>query len=185
MKSVDPAKLTIWICLGLAAAGVGSHFWLEQRIQAAEKDTRDSLRALRMISELRAEIESLARELENDQYLKSKSNNQLDTFFEKMARNSGLPRPNVSAPRDDTPRSGRELGFRDTSLELTWAKSGRNRQRFDRERCAKFAWWLENQSKLLKVTSLRLTTDDRLYDDLWEYRLWVTERRPVSADDES
>lgn len=181
MKSVDPAKAAIWTCLILSAIGVGTHFWLEGELEQAGKDVKVCMASLRQVAEAKAEIDALQTEIDNDDYIKSKADNKLLTFFESMANNAGLPRPSVDSPRDDTPRSGREKGFQDTSFELTWEKSGRQRPRFDRERCAKFAWWIENESKLLKITSIKLSTDAREFDDLWEYRVWVTERRPTSS----
>ncbi|MFG0315712.1 MAG: hypothetical protein ACF8XB_00460 [Planctomycetota bacterium JB042] len=181
MKNVDPAKVVIWTLLLLAAAGVGTHFWLKDKLDQASKDVKLSLQGLRQVAEAKSEIDALRTEIERNDYVNAKAENKLLTFFEKMATNAGLPRPSVDAPRDDTPRSGKQKGFEDTSYELTWQKSGRQRPRFDRERAAKFAWWIENESQLLKVTSIKLTTDPRQFDDLWEYRLWVTERRPTSS----
>ena len=180
MKKVDPAKMVIWVCLGLSAVGVGTHYWLEGKLEQAKKDVKICLTYLKEIAEKNDEIGNLTKEAEDNTYINSVKGGQAFTFFENMATNAGLPPPSTGRETDDTPRKGRDQGYKDTSWEITWERAERRRQRFDRERAAKFCWWLENESQqLLKVTDIRLQTDPRQgYDDLWEMSLWVTERRP-------
>ena len=179
MKKVDPAKMVIWVCLGLSAVGVGTHYWLEGKLEQASKDVKLCLTYLKEVAEKKAEIDELTDEFEKNTFLKSVSAGSTFSFFEGVATKAGLPPPSIGRQTDDTPRSGREAGYKDTSWEVTWERSARKRQRFDRERAAKFCWWIEDESKqLLKVTDIRLQTDPRQFDDLWEMTLWVTERRP-------
>ncbi len=180
MKKLDFAKIVIWSCLILSALGIGSHFLLRKLVADAESDVKKGLITLRDVSKLSKNIGVLEQEKEADLWLKNLALNRINSFFEGQAKKAKMPRgPNVERPREETP-SGAQ-GFQDTVYELSWQKNRNERIAFTREQVAAFIWWLESESNLLKVTEVKVEADTKLLDDLWELRVWVTERRPAVA----
>lgn len=179
---VDPVKAMIWSLLLLSGAGVASHLYLEKRIDQSQKDVKRALQTLAEISQAKEDIDVLSREMESDIYITNRAQNRLNSFFAEVARQAKMARgPSVQKPRDDTPR--RAQGYRDESYELYWEKTREGPITFTREQAAAFMWWLEDRTSLLKVTDISLETkptQDGEWTDLWELRLWVTERRPTN-----
>ena len=181
MKNLDFAKLTIWLCLVLTAAGVGGHFYIKRRIEASEKSKGRALAALSNISRARKDIRVLEDELERDEYSRDKNDGRQRTFFSKIAKFAAMGDPVTGEQRDDTPPKAD--GYEDSSRELSWGKVNKRQQMFSREQVAKFIWKLEDRTNLLKVTYIKLETDARERDDQWTLRLWVTERLPTTSGD--
>lgn len=180
MKKLDFAKIVIWSCVILSALGIGSHFLLRRLVAGADADVKKGLLALRDVSKLSKNIGVLEQEKEADLWLKNLALNRINSFFDGQAKKAKMPRgPNVERPREETP-SGAQ-GFQDTMYELHWQKSRNERIAFTREQVAALIWWLESESNLLKVTEVKVEADTKLLDDLWELRVWVTERRPAVA----
>jgi len=179
MRNLDFAKLTIWTCLLLTAAGVAGHFYIKGRIEQAENDKGRALLALSNISQARKDIRVLEDEMERDEYSRDKADGRQRTFFSRMAKFAGMGDPVTGEARDDTPSQAE--GYTDSSTELSWGKINRQQQTFTREQIAKFVWKLEERTNLLKVTYIKMETDPRDRNDQWTLRLWVTERWPTSV----
>ena len=179
--AADGTKIALYACLGVAVLGGGSHMWLTQERAQADKDAKTALLTLRTISQQAADIATLEQEKEADDWVQKSAINRQQEVFALAATKAGLPGPNVGNKKDTTPSS--DLGFTDWTYELTWTYSRNGQSGFDRERIAQFLWRLENRP-LLKVTNLRLlATDDTSWDDLWDPRVDVTERKPNAATD--
>ncbi len=180
---VDGSKVVIWTCLLLSAVGVASHFYFEKRLEEAGKDVETALKTLKRISVAREDIAVLNAELQADEFRQSKAENRMNTFFAQVASQAKMDfGPSVQKPKDDTPP--RAQGYEDTSYELYWEKSRTGPTVFTREQCTAFMWWIQKRSNLLKITDISLKTSPTKqgeYQDLWELRLWVTDRHPITT----
>lgn len=177
----DMTKVMLYVCLGASALGGASHAWMTAEREQADKDRKRALQMLARISAKAEDIATLEAERDQDEWVKQSANNRHQEFFATCARDSGLPRgPGGGNPKDTTPTSGRTLGFQDRTYELTWRYQPGEQKGFPRENIAQFLWRLEDRP-LLKVTELRLSTDDRTWNDLWDPRISVTERKPTGG----
>jgi len=175
----DFATIWIWTCIVLSVAGIGTHFWLSNRIDAAKKDTPQALRALKDIAQARSDIGFLQRELQQDEF-HGKESDQHFGFFQDMAKDAGeVPTPQIEKARDTTPAGAK--GFQDRTFEMDWGRtSRRQKQSFTRQQIAAFCFNIETRTKLLKVTELDLRAADtkNFEADQWELSMAVTERKP-------
>lgn len=175
----DGTKVALYACLGVAVLGGASHYWLTKEREKADKDQKRALIMLKTISEHAADIAVLEQEKDADDWVQKSASNRQHEVFAKAATDAGLPGPSVGNKKDTTP-SGTP-GFTDWTYELSWTYQRNGQKGFDRERIAQYLWRLENRP-LLKVTDLRLAaTDDTAWDDLWDPRVNVTERKPLTV----
>ncbi len=180
MANMDLAKGFIWTSLALAVAGVGFHFYLQKRLKTADADSANALRSLNLCAVAREDIRVFQREKENDNYLKRDKSARLDEYLADLAKNAAMERgPSKERPQNDTPTNAN--GWADTSNEISWLGDRSHKIRFTREQIAHFCYSLENNTHLLKITSLQLTTDRDALDDRWDARFTITERAPVNS----
>ncbi len=173
----DFAKGFIYTSLALALAGGGFHFYLANRLKSADPDVEQALKFLKEVSVKKEDINALLREKENDDYLKRDKSARLDEFLAELSKNAGMERgPSKEKPQDDIANSS--AGWKDTSNEISWLGDRSRKLKFTREQIAHFCYSLENKTKLLKVTSIQLTTDRDALDDRWDARFTITERAP-------
>ena len=183
---MDLSKAFIWTSLVLSAAGVGSHFYMKSRLEEAGKNRIQALARLKQISTANQDIDGLLMEKEKDDY-NSKGTERYNEYFANMAAKAFLsPAPSVSKPQED--RENERNGYTDKSYELKWNfRRDSNTKGFDRENIASFLWWIENRTKLLKISEIVLENGDPnapVPVDIWRPKVWVTERRPVASSDE-
>lgn len=172
----DGTKLALYCCFGLAALGAGSHTWLTREREQADKDRTRGLQILETIASQSADITALRQEMDEDEWFQKSASSRQHEFFSNCAKLAGLPKgPSVGNRKDTTP--SRASGFKDGTYELTWRWDRNETKGFERERLAQFLWRLEEQPSL-KVTMLQLNTEEGEWNDLWEPRVEVTERKP-------
>lgn len=176
---MEGSKLALIVCFGLSALGVGSDLWLRDRQVAAAKNKEHALKLLSEIEVARLDVDVLEKERSSDKLLGGRGESRYREFFEKTSTtDSKLEKyPAVSPPQSN---ANNTLGFVDTYFELKWG-SGRNAEKYPRDKIAAFMWYVENNTSLLKVTYIKMQTDPKVREDLWEPVIGVTERRPIAA----
>jgi hypothetical protein len=179
---MEGSKLALVICFGLSIVGVGSDLWLRDRQAKAQKNKETALKLLSEIEIARLDVDVLEREKSRDQLLGGSGDNRYREFFETTATSKSKASlgkgPAVSSPQRS---ENKQNGYLDTYFELKWG-SGRNAERFPRDKVAAFMWFVENDTSLLKVTYIKMQTDPKTRDDLWEPVIGVTERRPLAVE---
>jgi hypothetical protein len=178
---MDGTKIALIVCFGLSALGVGSDLWLRDQFTKATKNERAAISLLTQIEVAKLDVEVLEKEKSRDKLLEGKGSNRYREFFEKTATTDSKM---DKYPAVGTPQSSEDKakGFIDTYFELKWG-SGRTAERYARDKIASFMWHVENKTSLLRVSYIKLQTDPKSRDDLWEPIIGVTERRPLVISD--
>lgn len=185
MAGTDFAKVWIFASLGLSAVGVVSHFVLDRMLVQARKDENKAFVQLGTSYSLAADLGILEDEKQNDLYrVKSAGGTRVGEYFQTQAQNAGLDlAPNLGKDKEETPREA--SGFIDKSYEITFNKRpGQEKQGFERQKVARFLFNIEANTKLLTVSEVTLDAANVKdpTDDMWNVRLFVTERRPKSSE---
>ncbi len=172
---MEASRIAIISCFALAVAGVASDFWLKNQQVVAEKTKTSALTLLSDIEKTRLDVEVLDKEKERDKLSETKDNAKVIAFFDSTAKNDAKmdKGPTVVPARPE----GNKQGFIDRSYELKWSSSGRNVEKYSREKIAAMLWFIENRASLFKVTYLKMQTDPNTRDDLWEPTIQVTQRK--------
>lgn len=178
---MEGSKIALIVCFGLSIAGVASDLWLRDQQAKAQKNKETALKLLSEIEVARLDVEVLEKEKSRDKLLGGTGDNRYREFFERIATSKDKASmekyPAVSSPQRS---ENKNSGFVDTYFELKWG-SGRNAERYPRDKIAAFMWFVENDTSLLKVTYIRMQADPKTRDDLWEPVIGVAERRPLAA----
>ncbi|MBK6939482.1 MAG: hypothetical protein IPH13_04620 [Planctomycetes bacterium] len=183
MAGTDFAKGWIFTSLALSVIGVASHFVLDHYLVQARSDRNKAYNQLGTTYSLGEDIGILEDEKQNDLYrVKSAGGTRQGEYFQKQAQDAGLDlAPNLGKDKEETPREA--SGFIDKSYEITFNKRpGQEKQGFERQKIARFLFNIEANTKLLTVSEVTLDAANVKdpTDDMWNLRLFVTERRPKS-----
>lgn len=175
---LDFAKVGVWTCLGLSLIGAGSYFYLRDWREKLEEDKKKALNLLHAVHQARLDVDVLQAEKDQDEGLRL-GQDRIAEYFADRAKDAKLPGPSMARPKDETP--GRAKGYKDTLYELNWNFDPKTNTGFDRQNIAAFLWYIENKTSLLKISQLRLETDEKTRSDRWKARVYVTERRPSAG----
>jgi hypothetical protein len=178
MKSFfSDMNLARWIILMslLASAGLGFYGWTlhEERIElegALEASVPKQAQEIQVLSLRCSKL--------NDELLREglKGQNNPEEYIRNLAINSNVQLGSVRiASSQGTPR--KDVVDRKYKIEPQEAKAGHKRSRI-----ANYMWLLEQQSRRVRVTNIRLDQKGKYEpwepsDDLWEWEIEVTSRQ--------
>jgi hypothetical protein len=185
VAGTDFAKGWIYASIGLSVLGVGSHFFLDHMLTQARTNENKAFVQLGAAKSIGEDIRILEDEKQNDLYrVKSAGGTRVGEYFQTQAQNAGIDlAPNLGKDKEETPREA--TGFVDKSYEITFNKRpGQEKQGFERQKVARFLFNIEANTKLLTVSEVTLDVANPKdpTEDMWNVRLFVTERRPKSND---